>query len=168
MSIRLFFLTQALVFLTVSANAAPKNETIDRAIAKGDLADVQAHLTQNPESARKGGKPSSRAPLEQAILRKKTEIALLLIKSGADANSSNASKRTPLHLAVERNLPTVAKALIDAGAKTDVLDKKGRFRLKTPKQREPICGSQAVPVAASTSPAIFRKKTTFPLSISCC
>jgi hypothetical protein len=78
MTIRHIFLTQALLFFTITANAAPNNETIYLAIAKGDLADVQAHLTQNPESARKGGKPNSRPPIELAILRKKSEINPLL------------------------------------------------------------------------------------------
>ena len=100
-------------------------QTIDEAIAKGDAADVRLHLKLHPESASKGGNGKSRPPLEQAILRNKTEIALLLIESKADPNTTNASKRTPLHLAIERNNPAVVTALLKAGAKPDMRDKDG-------------------------------------------
>jgi hypothetical protein len=103
----------------------PTYQTIDEAIAKGDIEDVKTHLSINPQSATKGGKENSRPPLEQAIMRKKTEIALLLLKSGADPNTSDASQRTPLHLAVERNSPETATALLKAGAKPNLRDKGG-------------------------------------------
>ncbi len=103
--------------------------TIDEAIAKGDLDDVQRHLTHNPQSANQGGKEKSRPPLEQAIQRKKPEIVALLLKSGADPNSLDSSKRTPLHLAVERNSPAIATALLKAGAKPNIRDKGGWTRL---------------------------------------
>jgi len=99
--------------------------TIDQSIAKGDIKDVKTHLANNPESANQGGKPTSRPPLEQAVLRKKPEIAIILLEAGADPNSTNASQRTPLHLAVERNSPEIATALLKAGAKPNELDKDG-------------------------------------------
>lgn len=105
--------------------AAPVYQTIDEAIAKGDLEDVKLHLAADPKRAGTGGKPSSRPPLEQAILRNKTDIALLLLASGADVNTVNASQRTPLHIAVERNNPQVATALLKAGAKPNERDKDG-------------------------------------------
>lgn len=105
--------------------ASPTYQTIDEAIAKGDIDDVRLHLTLNPASANKGGKETSRPPLEQAVLRNKPEIAALLLESGADPNSINASKRTPLHLAVDRNSPVIATALLKAGAKPDVRDNDG-------------------------------------------
>lgn len=106
-------------------SATPAYQTIDESIAKGDLGDVKIHLIIAPESAKKGGKPNSRPPLEQAIMRKKPEIAAILLEAGADPNSCDASKRTPLHLAVERNSPDTAAALLKAGAKPDVRDKDG-------------------------------------------
>ena len=105
--------------------ATPVYQTIDEAIAKGDLNDVKLHLATDPQRANKGGKETSRPPLEQAILRNKKDIALMLLGSGADPNSVNASKRTPLHLAVERNNPEIATALLKAGAKPDLRDKDG-------------------------------------------
>jgi Trehalose utilisation/Ankyrin repeats (3 copies)/Ankyrin repeats (many copies) len=103
----------------------PAYQTIDEAIAKGDLADVKLHVALNPESLAKGGRPTSRPPLEQAVLRNKADIALFLIGAGADPNLANATKRTPLHLAIDRNNPQVIAALLKAGAKPDVLDSNG-------------------------------------------
>lgn len=105
--------------------AAPANPTIDVAIARGDLADVKLHVAANPDSLRKGGAPNARPPLDQAILRNKTEIALFLIESGADPYTVGAGQRTPLHLAIERNNPVVVKALLKAGAKPNVGDQDG-------------------------------------------
>ena len=105
--------------------ASPVYQTIDEAIAKGDLADVRLQLELNPQAATRGGRDSSRPPLEQAILRNKTEIALCLLAAGADPNSTNASKRTPLHLAVERNNPGIVTALLKAGAKPNARDQDG-------------------------------------------
>lgn len=110
---------------TGKVTATPTYQTIDQSIAKGDLEDVKLHLAIDPESANKGGKPTSRPPLEQAVMRKKPEIAIVLLEAGADPNSVNASKRTPLHLAVERNSPVIATALLKAGAKPNQLDKDG-------------------------------------------
>lgn len=121
------FLTRLMcVILWVGTlHAAPVHATIDEAIAKGDLNDVQLHVAANPESLNKGGRENSRPPLEQAVLRNKTEIALYLIKSGAETNTLNASKRTPLHLAVDRNNPKLATALVQAGAKPNEQDADG-------------------------------------------
>lgn len=105
--------------------AEPAYQTIDEAIAKGDLDDVKLQVKLHPERALKGGKTNSRPPLEQAILRKKEDIALFLIGNGSDVNIADRSNRTPLHLAVERNLPKVLEALLKTGAKPDLLDRGG-------------------------------------------
>ncbi|MEI6178056.1 MAG: ankyrin repeat domain-containing protein [Verrucomicrobiota bacterium] len=111
--------------VTGKVAATPAYQTIDEAIAKGDIGDVRLHIETNPASANKGGKENSRPPLEQAILRNKAEIAVLLLEKGADANSTNASKRTPLHLAIDRNNPVVITALLKAGAKPNMRDNSG-------------------------------------------
>ena len=105
--------------------ATPAYQTIDEAIAHGDLNDVRLHLAANPQSLNKGSRDNSRSPLEQAVLRNKAEIALALLDAGADPNTADASQRTPLHMAVERNNPTVVTALLKAGAKPNVRDKDG-------------------------------------------
>jgi hypothetical protein len=111
----------------VSSNVAatPAYQTIDEAIAKGDLADVRLHIAADPKSLGQGGRPNSRPPLEQAVIRNKTEIALYLLEAGADPNKVSASQRTPLHLAVDRNNPVVAAALLKAGAKPNQRDNDG-------------------------------------------
>ncbi len=105
--------------------ATPAYKTIDDAIAKGDINDVRLHLRLNPQNLQKGARENSRPPLEQAVIRNKQDIALLLLTSGADPNTADASKRTPLHLAIERNNAVVVAALLKAGAKPDELDKDG-------------------------------------------
>ena len=104
---------------------APAYQTIDEAITKGDQEDVRLHLAADPQSANKGGRENSRPPLEQAVLRNKTEIAILLLEAGANPNSTNASKRTPLHLAIDRNNPPLVTALLKAGAKPNAQDQDG-------------------------------------------
>ncbi len=111
--------------VTGSVAAAPAYQTIDEAIAKGDLADVKLHIAADAKSLGQGGKPTSRPPLEQAVMRNKTEIAIYLLEAGADPNTVNASQRTPLHLAVDRNNPAAAAALLKAGAKPNERDKEG-------------------------------------------
>lgn len=111
--------------VTGKVAATPAYQTIDEAIAKGDLADVRLHIAADPKNLTQGGRPTSRPPLEQAVIRNKTEIALYLLEAGADPNTVNASQRTPLHLSVDRNNPVVAAALLKAGAKPNPRDNDG-------------------------------------------
>lgn len=105
-----------------TGTAAPA--TIDEAVARGDIDGVRKILSTNPGAANAGARPSS-PPLHQAILRKRTEIAHLLIESGADVNAVDSSKRTPLHLCVERDLPDLVAPLRKAGAAPDERDSTG-------------------------------------------
>ncbi len=103
---------------------APKYGTIDEAIARGDLEDVRLHLAQEP--ARLHGKlKAPLAPLHQAILRNRTEIALALIAAGADVDQPDGSRRTPLHLATERGNVDVTRALLAKKARPNEHDKIG-------------------------------------------
>jgi hypothetical protein len=111
--------------VTAALAAKPAHPSIDVAIAKDDLADVKLHIAANPDSLHKGGRDNSRPPLEQAILRNKTDIAVFLIESGAAPDGAEGSARTPLHLAIERNNPTVLAALLKAGAKPSPPDQAG-------------------------------------------
>ena len=115
-----------LMFMSVSATLAVKYDTIDEAIARGDLEDVQAQIAAFPERIQKGKHPTL-TPLNQAILRKKEEIAVVLIDAGADVDTidNDKSRRTPLHLCVDRDLPLVAKALLKKKAKPNEWDKAG-------------------------------------------
>ncbi len=102
----------------------PASPSIDEAIAKGDLEDVRLHLSSNPASLNQA-RDKTRPPLSQAVLRNKTDIALLLLEAGADPDGQDSSRRTPLHLAVERGNLILVAALLKAGAKPDLRDKGG-------------------------------------------
>ena len=107
-----------------SLDPAPKYATVDEAIARGDLEDVRLHVKLRP-AAVQGNPDAALAPLHQAILRNRNEIALFLLEAGAGVDTPDRSRRTPLHLAVERgNLPLV-EALLARRAQPDELDKLG-------------------------------------------
>lgn len=104
--------------------SAPLFGSIDEAIARGNLADVQRHLARAPELVR--GTPGARlSPLHQAILRKQPEIAAFLLDHGADVNAPDGADRTPLHLAVERGDATMVKTLLARKADTTRRDRTG-------------------------------------------
>ena len=113
-----------LLLALLVANAAAASMTIDEAIARGDLPEVQRLVEADPERASQGAHPKL-TPLHQAILRKRTKIALALIAASADLNATDSSKRTPAHLAVERNLPELIAPLAEEGAKLSELDAVG-------------------------------------------
>lgn len=142
--------------------ATPAYQTIDEAIAKGDLADVRLHLSLHPQRASQGGRDTSRPPLEQAILRNKADIALCLLAAGADSNSSNASGRTPLHLAVERNNPAIVTALLKAGAKPNARDKDGWTPLHHAAAKNQLATAQAL-LAGGADPMTLSELGGTPL-----
>lgn len=106
------------------AGTQPRYASIDEAIARGDLEDVKAHLAANPETANQGKHPKM-PPLHQAILRKKSAIALALIEAGADVNATDSAKRSPLHLAAQRKNANIAKVLLQKAAHPNVRDRVG-------------------------------------------
>ena len=97
--------------------------TIEEAIARGDLADVRAHVAVDPAGATRTGKGG--LPLHQAILRNKTDIALLLLDSGASVDVPDRTARTPLHLAVERGNVALVTALLQRRARANERDALG-------------------------------------------
>jgi ankyrin repeat protein len=140
----------------------PAYRTIDEAIAKGDAADVKLHLAANPQSANRGGRDTSRPPLEQAVQRNQPEIAGILLAAGADPNSASATGRTPLHLAVERKSPAMAAALLKAGAKPDAADKDGWTPLHHAAAKDQVETAKAL-LAGGASPLALSKLGGTPL-----
>jgi ankyrin repeat protein len=98
--------------------------TIDKAVARGDFSAVQALIESNPDLVNRGSRPDM-PPLLSAILRKKVEIAKLLILKGADVCVTDSSSRTATHLAVDRNLPQLIPLLAEKGAGLNELDSVG-------------------------------------------
>ncbi len=99
-------------------------KTIEEAIARDALDDVQVHLSRNPELLNTFGH-GKMTPLQQAVMRKKSEIALFLLAAGADPNVLTGSQQTTLHLAVTRGLPKLCRALGSAGVDLGARDKQG-------------------------------------------
>ncbi len=104
--------------------SAPLQATLNEAIARGDLADVRRHLEMEPIRLH-GAKGARLTPIQQAILRKQTAIALLLLERGADAQAPDGSGQTPLHLAVERGDAEVVAELLARQADPARRDKIG-------------------------------------------
>jgi hypothetical protein len=107
-----------------SLDPAPKYATVDEAIARGDLEDVRLHVKLRPAVVQ-GNPDAALAPLHQAILRNRNEIALFLLEAGAGVDTPDRSRRTPLHLAVERGNLALVEALLARRAQPDELDKLG-------------------------------------------
>jgi hypothetical protein len=104
--------------------SAPCYQTIDEAIAHGDLADVKRHLARSPELVR--STPGAKlTPLHQAILRRKPDIVALLLDAGADLNAPDNANRTPLSMAVERGDATIVTLLLARHADATRRDRTG-------------------------------------------
>ncbi len=99
-------------------------KTIDEAIARNVLSDVKLHLSKKPQLLNTPGR-GKMTPLQQAVMRKKSEISLYLIEQGADPNALTGSQQTTLHLAVTRKLPELCRALGTAGVDLGARDKQG-------------------------------------------
>lgn len=65
-------------------------------------------------------------PLLYSISHNKPDIAILLIKNGADVNAKDASGQTPLHLAVYSRNYDIVRLLLEKGAYADVKDNEGK------------------------------------------
>ncbi len=139
----------------------PRYPTIDEAIARGDAADVKLHLAAEPASALRG-KDEALAPLHQAILRNRNEIALLLLVAGADVDKPDRSQRTPLHLAVERNNVALLDALLAKKAKPDIRDKAGWTPLHNAAAKDRVAIARAL-LKGGANPMTLSERGGTPL-----
>jgi ankyrin repeat protein len=102
----------------------PLHASLDEAIARGDVADVQRHLERDPASVN-GSERSRLRPLHQAILRRQADVARVLLERGANPRLADAAARSPLQMAVERGDVALVNLLLNAGAEANVRDKAG-------------------------------------------
>lgn len=107
-----------------SVSGLIKYKTISEAIARNDPDDVNRHIGKDPELVNKPGK-SKMTPLHEAIMRKRPEIALLLLENKADPNILTTRNQTAMHLAIDRDLPEVAQAILAKGVNLGVRDSQG-------------------------------------------
>jgi ankyrin repeat protein len=139
----------------------PRYPTIDEAIARGDLEDVRLHLDREP-ATRDRGKDASLTPLHQAILRNRTEIAQLLLRSGAAVDVPDRSARTPLHLAVERGSLVLVQALLERHAKPNERDRLGWTPLHHAAAKDKVAIARAL-LAGGADPAVRSERGGTPL-----
>ncbi len=144
-----------------SLSAATTYQTIDDAIAHGDLADVRLHLAADPANLNQG-RDKTRTPLAQAVQRNKSEIALVLIEAGAKPDAQDGSQRSILHLAVERNNPALVTALLKAGAKPDARDKDGWTPLHHAAAKNQLASAKAL-LAGGANPMVLSELGGTPL-----
>ena len=93
-------------------------DPIHDAVARGDLAGVQAELDKGVDVNAKTNWGDGGTPLHWAAQYGEKEIAELLIEKGADVNPKLYGPKTPLDRAVEYNQPEIADLLRKHGGKT--------------------------------------------------
>lgn len=147
----------------VSSKVAPmpRFPTIDEAIARGDIDDVRLHLKTDPNRVKKSPK-AAMSPLHQAVLRNRTEIALLLLEQGADVNEPDRSQRTPLHLAVERGNVALVEALLARKAKPNERDRMGWTPLHHAAAKDKVAVARAL-LAGGADPKVLSERGGTPL-----
>ena len=110
--------------ISSSTQGLIKYKMINQSIAVGDLEDIKSHIERDPEIIDDPGK-SKMTPLHQAVLRKKEDVAELLLNLGAKPNIPTGNGQTALHLAINRGLPSVCALLITKGADLNAQDENG-------------------------------------------
>lgn len=114
-----------------SANHAPSEPsptvryaTIEEAIARGDIEDVQLHLQVDPLQIDRPGR-GGYTPLHLAVLRLQPKIVEVLIQAGCSVDALTTSNESALHLAVRRNSTHIVTLLMHAGADATLRDRVG-------------------------------------------
>jgi 26S proteasome non-ATPase regulatory subunit 10 len=93
--------------------------------AKGNLASVEALLTQNPKLVSLVDKMDYGTPLHWAAMYGQQEVCELLIEYGADVNSVDDLGLSPLRWAVDGSEAGVVRLLLDRGADVNLKDAEG-------------------------------------------
>ena len=119
-----FFGTTLNVFRTARRWMFSKGD-IHVEAAKGNLASVEALLTQNPQLVSLVDKMDYGTPLHWAAMYGQQEVCELLIEHGADLNSVDDLGLSPLRWAVDGSEVGVIRLLLDRGADVNLKDAEG-------------------------------------------
>jgi ankyrin repeat protein len=100
-----------------------KIKTLSQAASEGDLDSCLVHIRSGSDLSAPGDPFNALhcSPLMSALHNSHEEVALALIKAGADVNALDITQETALHCAARVGLVSVCKALLKRGAKIDAL-----------------------------------------------
>jgi len=119
----------------------PPKTDIHTAALMGDLASIEQHIAAGSDLNSKDPFGGS-TPLITATVFGKTEVALALIKAGADLNLQNNDGATALHVAAFFGRKDIVEALLVRGADKNIQNSRGELAITTVQapfeQMEPI------------------------------
>lgn len=111
------FIIAGILFGALLIRTAVTTQQLRRAVVDGSFLGVRNALASGADPNARVGLGRIRRPiLVEAIQRDEAEIALNLIRAGADVRFDVPSDTGPLVEAAKANLPEVVRALIDSGA----------------------------------------------------
>ncbi len=140
----------------------PRTMTIDEAIARNNIEDIDRHIALFPERLHQGANPRM-TPLQQAVLRNRSEISAKLIDAGAEVDQIDRSERSLVHLAMLRKNPEILKLLLDNGASSNTRDKTGWTPLHHAAAENTLDLAKIIVSASQTKPMTLSKAGGTPL-----
>jgi hypothetical protein len=90
----------------------------------GRTAQAQKLLKEGHDIEQKVGNMAS-SPLMVAVKHKHYRMVVLLLRCGAEVNTTNNAGQTPLHIATFKISPSIVQLLIDKGAHVNATDNMG-------------------------------------------
>jgi hypothetical protein len=111
-----------------TAAAVPRPKVpIEKALVKGDVNSVKQHMYW----CMKDKSCNLEKNLHVAVASNDPTMAKVLLKAGANVNTTDKGLETPLHSAATKGRASVAKVLLDAGANVNARDDEGLTPLHT-------------------------------------
>lgn len=108
-----------LILPVIAYSSAPKPLALHKDVKAGSLEDLRTHIDQGASLSERD--KTGMMPLHVALSLKKPELAIELIRRGADINARIPDGSTPLIMAVNNGLTEVVDLLLERKASIDVL-----------------------------------------------